>query len=73
MRSTFSLVPSSSLEMAPFINVFTASNNSQEVSCGITQVLRLFEKTWSEVKIEVPLTKQNQDQWVLDAKAKFYL
>jgi len=73
MRSTFSIVPSSSLEMAPFINVFTASNNSQEVSCGITQVLRLFEKTWSEVKIEVPLTKQNLDQWVLDAKAKFYL
>jgi len=36
-------------------------------------MVKLFEKTWSEIKIEVPLTKQNQDQWVLDAKANFYL
>jgi hypothetical protein len=61
------------MEVAPYVTFFMANDNNREVSCGVTQTLRLFEKTWSEVKIEVPLTRQNQDQWVLDAKANFYL
>jgi hypothetical protein len=73
MRTTFGIVPSSSMDLAPFVTIFASNDNNQKVSCGVTQVLRLFEKTWSEVKIEVPLTKKNQDQWVLDAKANFYL
>jgi hypothetical protein len=73
VRSTFGVVPYSSMEVAPYVTFFMANDNNREVSCGVTQTLRLFEKTWSEVKIEVPLTRQNQDQWVLDAKANFYL
>ena len=73
VRSTFGILPSSSLEVAPFLTVFSANDNNREIFCGVTQMVKLFEKTWSEIKIEVPLTKQNQDQWVLDAKANFYL
>jgi hypothetical protein len=73
VRSTFGILPSSSLEVAPFLTVFSANDNSREIFCGVTQMIKLFEKTWSELKIEVPLTKQNRDQWVLDAKANFYL
>lgn len=73
VRSKLQIVSSSFLEVAPFATVFSASDNNLEVSCGISHVLRIFGKTWSEIKIEAPLTIQNKDQWVLDAKAHFYL
>jgi hypothetical protein len=62
-----------SMDIAPFAAVYTATPGDREFSLGLAQALRLFEKTWGELKMEVPVVKNFQDQWILSAQAHFYL
>ena len=71
LTATISSLPS--MEAAPFVSMYTASTGDREFSLGLTQTLRFFDRTWGELKLEVPLVKTFQDQWIIDAKAHFWL
>jgi hypothetical protein len=73
LRLTADIRAEQSLEFSPFAAVYTAGDGDREFSLGFSQTLRLFAKTWAEFKAEVPVIKTFQDQWMLDAKAFFYL
>jgi hypothetical protein len=72
LRSTLCFNPGRPLETAPFLSLYSGSGGSCATSLGIMQTLRLFEKTFGEIKVELPLRGQNLNERVLDAKADFY-
>jgi hypothetical protein len=72
-RLTASISALPSMEAAPFATVYAASTGDPEFSLGFTQTLRFFDKTLGELKMEVPIVKTFQDQWVIDAKVHFWL
>jgi hypothetical protein len=72
LRIAASITGLPAMEAEPFVTVYAASDREREISLGLTQTLRLFEKTWAELKVEVPVAKTFQDQWTIDAKAYFF-
>ena len=72
-RISVKIVPSFAMEITPFIAFYGATNKTRECCLGLTQTLRLLKRTWSQLKLEVPLFNSFPDQWILDAKAYFYL
>jgi hypothetical protein len=72
-RLTASITALPSMEVAPFAAMYCAGSGDREFSLGFTQTLRLFEKTWGELKLEIPVIKTFSDQAIVDVRAFFWL
>ena len=61
----------SSLLLAPFITYFTNSNSQRDIALGVNERIDLFEKSFSEITMTVPVVSSNNEGCSLYAKAHF--
>jgi hypothetical protein len=69
-RLTAEISPSPQSEISPFIASYTGIGK-REISLGVTRKQHFFERTWSEVTMEIPVFTTFQDHWMINAKAYF--
>jgi hypothetical protein len=72
-RFTVTAYPRNGIELTLFISEYWNSGNKKELCVGLSHSMRLFEKTWSRLKIEAPVIKNFSDTWEINAEIYFLL
>jgi hypothetical protein len=72
-RFTVTAYPRNGIELTSFVSEYWNSGNKKELCIGISHSMRLFEKTWSRLKIEAPVIKNFLDTWEINAEIYFLL